>query len=415
VSEPGHAQELPPAYLPPAYVAAPSSLDQPALGLVFAIVALSGLPSAAAMFAQIVIIDSELGIDGGSAAMPSLMLGAALLALVTGVAIAWQWRSRRLWCAAYLACTAGLFMTSIVVLGDDGFGARAATVAILESLGGPLAVLAAPRLFGLRRIERAHALGGLLIAAGVALAISIPLSLYGQLRIFADAGASLGSWFAVGLSTCVDLALLVFQLVAGLRMARGAEARRWLAAYVITALVGQAGLQGVGIIYLLATSPATVGTKVAATSMAIGMATATIRPVLFWFYAKREREPAERVDAALPWIALWFAPFLLARCLLVDEVQALGGNVAFAIVVLAAALGIANVRAARAGLRGERAVTAWSIAAVCAALLLAAIVYVTHMTGPAYGSSRGLHGPFVLLFAVAAAAAWLARGVRSAG
>lgn len=414
VSEAGHAQELPPAYLPPAYVAPVSSLDQPALGLVFAIVALFGLPSAAAMFVQLVLIDRAF--DAETAAIPALMLGAALLALVTGIAVAWQWRSRRTWCAAYLACGAGLVVASIVVLGGERFGARETTVTILETLGGPLVVLAAPRLFGLRRIERAHALGGLLIAGGIAIGIGEPLSLYDQIRILADAGASPGSWLSLVVSTCVDIALLVFELVAGLRMLRGADGRRWLAAYVITALVGHAGLRAIGIIYLLVTSPATLGTQVAAATMAIGMATSTVRPLLFWFYAKREREPATGVDAALPWIALWFAPVLFARCLLVDELRALGGDAAFPIVVLAAALGAANVRAARAGLRGQRAVQAWSIAAVCAALLLSAIVYLTHVAGPAYGtSSRGVHGPFVLLFAVAAAAAWLARRVAPAG
>ncbi|HEU4615220.1 MAG TPA: hypothetical protein VFS15_24170 [Kofleriaceae bacterium] len=412
MSDAGHAQELPPAYLPPAYVAPVSSLDQPALGLVFAIVALFGLPSAAAMFVQLVLLDRDLGIDVEIAVMPTLMLGATLLALVTGIAVAWQWRSRRVWCAAYLACGAGLVVASTVVLGGEGFGARETTVAILETLGGPLVVLAAPRLFGLRRIERSHALGGLLIASAIAIGIGKPPSLYDRIHIFTATSASLGSWITLAVTTCVDIALLVFELVAGLRMLRGGDATRWLAAYVITALVAGPGARAAGLIYLLVSSSATLGTQVAVATTAIGMVTATVRPLLFWFYAKRERElePAAGVDAALPWFALWFAPVLFARCLIVDELRVLGGSVAFAIVVLAAVLGVANVRAARAGLRGERAVQAWTIAAVCAALLLATIVYFTHTAAPLYGtSSQGLNGPFVMLFAVPTAAAWLAR------
>lgn len=415
MSEVGHAQELPPAYLPPAHVAPASSLDQPAVGLVFAIVALFGLPSAATMFVQLVLVDRHLDLHAETAALPTLLLGSALLALVTGIAVAWQWRSRRAWCAAYLLCGAGLVATSIVVLGGHRFGARGTAVAILETLGGPLVVLAAPRLFGLRRIERTHALGGLLIAGAIALGVGELLSIFEQIRIFAGAGASHRPWLTVAVSTCVDIALLVFQLGAGVRMVRGGDARRWLAAYVISALIGHTGLRAAGLVYLLATSPATLGTRVAAATMVIGMATAAVRPLLFWFYAKRERDPAPGVDAALPWFALWFVPVLFGRCLIVDELRELGGSLAFAVVVLAAALGVANVRAARAALRGQRAVQAWALAAVCAGLLLASITYFTLVAGPAYGaSSRGLHGPFMMLFAVAVTAAWLARGGRSA-
>jgi len=147
VSDPAAPQELPPAYVPPAYIAPASALDQPGLGLVLAFAALFALPQAAMLLAQTLLLD--LG-DGKMIALAGLMAGGVLLQLAAGIAVAWQSRVRAPLFFASVACGASLMMF-VFTLWSDELPVRAATVMAIETLGGPLLVVLAPRLFGLRR------------------------------------------------------------------------------------------------------------------------------------------------------------------------------------------------------------------------------------------------------------------------
>jgi hypothetical protein len=246
-----------------------------------------------------------------------------------------------------------------------------------------------------------------------------------QARAFREGGASIGTWLAEGLRIAFVIATAVLQLVAGVHMARGQSARRYVAAYVIVALVGSAGLQLCGIAYWLLDRDE-LHIRYVLGTLVIDLAVAVARPMLVWQFAKHEGEPGPRVDAALPWAALWFAPQLAARCLLGEDVNALLGALAWPLVALCAVQAIACVVAARATLRDEHAVVAWRVAAGIAAVLLALVVYWMfwppesdegsllggYNTRRIFGLSQVV-GSVGLLFATMATGAWLANRARS--
>lgn len=413
----GLPQDLPPAYVPPAYIAPASALDQPALGLVLVFAALLGLPQAAMMVAQVLFLD--IGFDGKIAALGGLIVGTELLQLVAGLAIAWQWRARWPLFVASLVCGAALVLC-VFVLWRDELGARQATVMALESLGSPLLVVLAPRLFGLTRITRGHALGGLLIVSGISILVYQPVSAVGYARMFYDGHASVGSWLGQGVSVVVALATATLEIITGLRMARGQPARRWLAAWAIVALVGYGGMDLAGMIYWLL-EDREPHTKYVLVNLLIGFVLSVARPLIVWPFAKRETEASARIDAALPWVALWFVPQLAARCLLGEEVTMLLGNLAWPVVVLCAAAGVAALVAARASLRDEPSVWAWRVAAGIAGALVVVVVFwvlashagSTWQGGAMFNVAAQAVPPVALLFATMATGAWLARRVPS--
>lgn len=416
----GLPQELPPAYVPPAYIAPASALDQPALGLVLVFAAMMALPQASTMLVQMLVLDSSP--EWSFVALTGLMCGSALLQLAAGLAIAWRWRWRELLFLAYVACGAVL-VVCVFALWRHELGSRQAAVIALETLGGPLTLVIAPRIFGLTRISHGYALGGLLIVGGISTLLFQPVYAYFFGRFLADGHASAGTWLSSSLSPAIGLVLAALEIWTGVRMARGQPARRWLLAFVIAALVGDAGFQLVEVVYWVFDSNE-LHLKYLLVQNVIMLVIAVARPLLVWEFAKREPEPVPRVDAALPWIALWFVPQLAARCLLRDEVeQAMGSGVGLAIVVLCAAQGIACLVAARASLRGENGQYAWLVAAAIAAVTVGVVmfsVFSVHPDGrPMYlGSWMSLVvqavPPVALLFATMATGAWLARRVTSA-
>ena len=416
----GLPQELPPAYVPPAYIAPASALDQPALGIVLVFAALMALPQASTMLVQMLVLDRSP--EWSFVALTGLMCGSALLQLAAGLAIAWRWRWRELLFVAYVACGAVL-VVCVFALWRHELGSTQAAVIALETLGGPLTVVIAPRIFGLTRISHGHALGGLLVVSGISTLLFQPVYVYFFGTLLADGHASVGSWVSSSISPAVALAVATLAIWTGVRMARGLPARRWLLAYVITALVGGAGFQLVEVVYWVFDT-GELHLKYLLVQNIISLAIAVARPLIVWEFAKREPEPVARIDAALPWIALWFVPQLAARCLLRDEVeQAMGDAVGLAIVLLCAAQGIACLVAARASLRAEGGVLAWLVAAAIAAVTLGVVVYCVfsvHPDGrPVYpGAMMSLVvqavPPVALLFATMATGAWLARRVTSA-
>ncbi len=412
----GVAQELPPAYVPPAYIAPTSALEQPALGLVLLFAALASLPQAAMMVAQATQLG--IGLDRPYTVLLSLTFGGELLQLLAGLAIAWQWRARWPLFFAFVACGVALVVSSIVW--RDELGARQSGVIALETIGSPLLVILAPRLFGITRITRGHALGGLLLVSAVSTLVFQPVNVIDHARTFSDGETTLGGWIAVGINTAVVVATAILQLLAGLRMARGLPARRWLGAAVIVALAGHGGLGVLGVGYWLF-DEWEPHTRLILTSQLIGLAVTIARPLVVWQFAKRETEGATRVDAALPWIALMFVPQLAARCLLAEQMTTLLGSLGWPIVALCAAAGIASLIAARASLRDEHSVWAWRVAAAVAASLLALVVYwaLTPDFVETPWRARGTVGavqivpPLALLFATMVTGAWLARRVPS--
>lgn len=415
----GLPQELPPAYVPPAYIAPASALDQPALGLVLVFAALMALPEAATMLAQMLVLDSSP--EWSFVALTGLMCGSALLELVTGFAIAWQWRARvrHALFLAYVAC--GLVLVVCVfALWRHDIGSKQAAVIALETLGGPVMVVVAPRVFGLTRIAQGHVLGGLLVIGGISTLLYQPVHVYTYARTLLEGHASAGSWEGVALNPLVALFVGGLQVWTGVRMARGLPARRWLMAYVIAALVGYTGFDLVSLVWWLFDDDE-LHVKYVFANLAIMAVLSAVRPLVVWKFAEREGEAAARVDAALPWIALWFVPQLAARCLLLDEVDRALGSMSLSVVLLCGAAGIACLVAARASLRGETAERAWMIGTAIAAVMLALVVYwVTRR----HGDGRALQSamftlvaqavpPVTLLFATMATGAWLARRVTS--
>lgn len=404
--------------MPPAYIAPASALDQPALGLVLVFAALMSLPQAASMLVQMLVLDGSL--EWSFVALTGLMAGSALLQLVAGLAIAWRWRWREPLFLAYIACGAVLVVCGFALWRHE-LGSRQAAVIALETLGGPLTVVIAPRIFGLTRISHGHALGGLLIVGGISTLVFQPAYLYWFGRLLVDGHASVGSWLASSITPTIALVVSGLQVWTGVRMARGQPARRWLIAYVTAALVGGAGFQLVEIAYWLFDNDE-LHLKYLLVQNVITFAIAAARPLIVWEFAKCEPEPVARIDAALPWIALWFVPQLAARCLLRDEVDQAMGGLGLAVVLLCAAQGIACLVAARASLRGESGQRAWIAAAAIAGVTLGVVIFCVF-------SMHGGHGalypggsvslvvqavpPVALLFGTMATGAWLARRVTS--
>jgi hypothetical protein len=403
--------------VPPAYIAPASALDQPALGLVLAFAALLAIPQGASLLAQVLLLD--LG-DVKMIALGGLLLATALFQLAAGVAIAWQWRLRAPLFFACVGCGVALVL-AVYTLWRDELPWRPATVMMVETIGGPLLVAVAPRLFGLQRIARGHALGGLLIVSAVSVFVFEPAYLLHRARVFGEAEISVGGWLGEGLHVAAVVATAVLQLLVGLRLARGQRARGYLTAYVITALVGLGGLQVLAVVYWLVDRDEP-HMKFVFANMLIELAIAIVRPLIVWQFAKLEGEPGPRVDAALPWVALWFVPQLAARCLLGEEVDVWLGSLAWSLVALCALQSIACLVAARASLRGEHAVTAWRFAAGIAALLFAFVAYWVFSPNDygddAWHKTRVFNlvqsiWPVALLFATMATGAWLANRGRS--
>ena len=392
----GLPQELPPAYVPPAYIAPASALDQPALGLVLVFAALMALPESATMLAQILVLDSSP--EWSFVALTGLMCGSALLELVAGLAIAWQWRARtrHVLFLAYLACGLVLVVCVFAVWRHD-LGSKQAAVIALETLGG------------------------LLVVGGISTLLYQPVHVYTYGRTLLEGHASAGSWLGAALSPLVAVVIGGLQVWTGVRMARGLPARRWLIAYVIAALVGYAGFELVSLVWWLFDSDE-LHVKYVFANLVIMVVLSTVRPLVVWQFAKREAESGARVDAALPWIALWFVPQLAARCLLGDEMDRAMGSMSLSLVLLCGAAGIACLVAARASLRGENAERAWMFGTAIAAVIFGLVVYWVFTQ---HDDGRALHAamlslvaqavpPVTLLFATMATGAWLARRVTSA-
>jgi hypothetical protein len=345
------------------------------------------------------------------------MLGGAVLQLVAGLAVAWQWRARSPLFFAFVAC--GVALVFFTFVWRDELGVRQTAVVALETIGSPLLVVLAPRLFGITRVTRGHALGGLLIVNAVSALLFQPVNVIEYARPLYSHGESVGGWLAIAVNAALALATAILQLLAGLKMARAQPARRLLGAYVIVALVGHGGLGVFAIVYWLL-DDSQLHTKSLLTSQLVGLAVTVARPLIAWQFAKRETAPTGRVDAALPWIALCFVPELAARCLLAQELLTLLDSFGWPVVVLCTAQGLASLIAARATLRDEDSVWLWRIAAAIAAILVAIVVY--WVLAPDYMSSPWRTGraitaaqvvpPVALLFATMATGAWLARRAR---
>lgn len=397
--------------MPPAYIASPSAVDQPAVGLVLAFAALFSLPQSANMFVQIWRYE---GFTGRIGILTLLMIGEQLLQLATGVAIAWQWRGRRALGLVYFAAALALIILSFVFIKDVA-GVRYRAVTVLEAIGSPLLVLIAPRWFGVTRLTRASALGGLLVVSGVS--IWLGQSIFGiqKVRWFLGEHVSTGAWLGELVRVASALVPATVGLVAGLRMASGRPARRMFAAYVITAIGMQIVMTVLSVIVMLTNEGRYVSIVLPTTLVMTVFG--IVRPMLIWLYAKRESEPGADVGAALPWVALWFVPQLVARALMYDEITMVLGKLAIPIVVLCGLCAIMNIGAARVAMRGESAVR-WWIAAATAALGLLAVafvaVYTIDQSRPSVALTAGpALMPVGLLFATAATAAWLSRRLRS--
>jgi hypothetical protein len=149
------------------------------------------------------------------------------------------------------------------------------------------------------------------------------------------------------------------------------------------------------------------------TLSAVGLVS-LIRPLIVWFFAKRESDPAP-VDAALPWVALWFVPHLAVRALIYDQMNAYAGpTLGFVIVALCLALAMVLTLAARDSLRDAAGAGPWLVSAAIAGVLFALALYITHEGDTRYALNiQSELAPVVLLFATCVTAAWLRRRVTS--
>ncbi|HEY5921295.1 MAG TPA: hypothetical protein VIV11_06475, partial [Kofleriaceae bacterium] len=256
---------------------------------------------------------------------------------------------------------------------------------------------------------------GLLLVYGLAACIGQPIMALGQARSLAQFQAPVGAWFGAAIPIVVALVIGVLALNAGLRMARGQPARRALLVYVIVAIATSVVFHVMRTIYAFTDDMERVAPWLVSTSV-IALAVAVARPLLVWWYAKREAQPASGtpVDAALPWIALWLAPRLLARCLLWDELSALVGGGGFVVVAVLLALSFVLILAARDSLRDPAASAPWLVASGFSLVLLLATIYFTWKSDHRYQlNADAALFPATLIFATTATAAWLRRRVTS--
>jgi hypothetical protein len=358
---------------------------------------------------------SELSMPFDILGLLLAMFGFVATQLVVGLAIACQWRARVMLFGLHIA--SGLLLFALGWHGmSEELGARMAVAALGETIATPLFLLAAPRMFDLRRISRANALGGLLIVFGISTWIGHPIFWFGQARTFVELHAPAGTWLGASLPVVGALVAGGAAWVAGSRLSRKQPVGRALAVYVGLAIGGSLLLHIVQIGWWFVDHGADVtpGMRLMITLSVVGLVVSLIRPLIVWFFAKREPEPAP-VDAALPWVALWFVPHLAVRALLYDQMDAYAGpTLGFVIVALCLALAMVLTLAARDSLRDAAGAGPWLVAAALAGVLFALALYITHEGDTRYAlNTQSELAPVVLLFATCVTAAWLRRRVTS--
>jgi len=391
------------------------ALDQRALGLVFVMAALMSLPQTLSTFAQMLLIgDMQLPFGVWSMLLAAVVFG--VVQLLVGFAVAWQWSSRRLWFAGLVACGLITIVAAWNVMSEE-LGVRTIIVALLETVGTPLLVVAAPYWFRLRRVTEAHALGGLLLVSGLSTAIGQPIMMFDQARMLTSMHAPPGTWLGGGVEHALTITIAIASLVAGWKLARHRPARRAVLAYVIISIGVHVLLTGAKLIFLGPYEDHGIK-AVVITSTLIYLPLSLIRPVAVWLYAKRELDSSTAsVDAALPWIALWFVPPLIARCLLWEEFSIYAGDtLGFVLLAICLALGIVLLLAARDSLRDPGVWSPWLVVGAFAAALVTVVVYLGHKSENTYSHyADAAVAPVTLIFATALTAAWLRRRVTSAG
>jgi hypothetical protein len=395
-------RELPAAHLVPrARIPAPHSIDHPAFGLVLALIALYALPASVGLLVQLPMLGRSF--ETWMITLLALMLAAGTTQLIAGIAIAWQWPRRRLWFASWVAACLALVIAALVLWRDE-LGSRQSAVMFLETMGGPLVAVLGVRWI---RPTKGAAVGALLIVMGSSLWLAEPVYLIEYVPSLVG-DSSLGSWSGLLLRFGVTLAIATVGLSAGFRMARGQSARRALATAAIVAIAGYA-VSGVGnVVSVLVEGHAEV-LKYVVPSLALTLVFTIGKWTVVWCYAKRETEPHARVDAALPWLAAWFVPLLLARCLLFQELAELGDVNRVAILGGCAGAAIALI----AALRTQR-VAWWLAATAMATLLFGFAIYVVHDGALPVGvHAEDVVSPIALLLATTCTAAWFARRLSS--
>lgn len=378
----------------------PTGLDHPAAGLVLVVVALAALPQGLQLVAT-VLFDT----DAWSARLAIMLLpivAVAIVQLAAGLAIAWQSPARHQWFAAYAAiCVATLLVAA--VWWPDELGKRQVAVLAFDVLGTPLIVLLGPRLFSL---APAPALAGLLILGGASALIHNLLFSIEQARWMVRGDVSLGGWFGTALRLVIELAMAALAIHAGRKLSRGEPARRALGMYVIFAVASIAILDLLTIITVVVDGDRDVMWRMIVPSIVIGAGVSIARLLIMWRYAQRELAAPAPGGAALPWLALWFVPQLLARLLLYEELGQLGGLARTLGLVLCVALAIAIVLALKTRV--------WSPAVAVAGALLALGIYTSQTVFNRLGAlDSAIVGPLAMLFTAVATAAWFSRRLSS--
>jgi hypothetical protein len=384
----------------------------PALGLVFVFASLLTLPDILSPFAQMIALDG-FGMPGGMLAILAAMLGFVVTQLLLGLAVAWQADGRRVLFVVHIACGLAIFVFGWREMSED-LGVRTIAAALGETIGAPLFVVAIPHLFDLRRTQSANAIGGLLIAYGVSTVLTQSLFAFDQARTFVELRAPVGTWAGALLPLVGTLVVAVVAWLAGLRLARNQLPGRMLGAYVALAIAWPLVFEILRVVWVAVDDMATRSARFIVTTAVIALVVAVIRPLVVWRYAKRERESL-RVDAALPWVALWFVPHLLVRCLFFEQFEMLFGSLSFVLIALCLALAMVLTLAARDTLRDAAGAGPWLVASALALGILGLAVYATHKETTRYMMNATAQlAPVVLLFATCVTAAWLRRRVTSA-
>ena len=337
--------------------------------------ALQTLPTALALLATFMVYEVRWSQE---AAVMFGQLGVTLLQIVAGVAIMWR-RYARIACGAY-----AIVMVAVIVFAfawmPDLEGARAQIAVVIEMIGPPLIVVVVPWLFGVRPTgSPANAAGGVLIALAFSTFLTVPVSLVESVRLV-DA-ARLAAVSRMSISYLVPLAIATCALIAGLRLIAGRPARTAMLVYLIVAIVARVALEVVTMISISMSMSmeSRILDRVIA-QRAPFMISAIAIPVVLWAYVKPElqQRSTARGDLALVWGALWLAPLLAARCLVLPDLQPVTGTAPVVVAVACCALlAVLFALAAVPALRDQRAPLLWLGAAGVAAVLFVMTVYVT--------------------------------------
>jgi hypothetical protein len=269
-------------------------------------------------------------------------------------------------------------------------------------------------LFGVIELPPGHALGGLLVLSALSKLLLDPVVLMAIVHGMASShpGREAITWAFGGSESVVSLATAVLQLVAGLLMMRGKPARGWLLAYVLIASVGFGLLHLLVFAYWLPRVPrdpvyVRFGLVL---KEGLDILVAVAFPVFAWLFrpCPQDREPAARIGAAMPWVALWIAAGLVAECLRAQSMGAEFGGALWPVLVLGAAAAVASLIAARTTLRGERSFASWLASTVIAAML-AGVVVAMMVRGRFPGGLDHDLAALSLLVATMVTGAWLAR------